>query len=59
MKRSGRFREQDLAALQEFVTDYPVAKAYLLYGGSHRLKFGSIEVVPLQEAIKYWLPLIS
>lgn len=58
VKRSGRFREQDLSGLKEFLADYPMAKAYLLYGGEQRLKFGPIEVTPLGEAMKDWLALI-
>src|SRR5262249_45897626 len=49
VKRSSRFREDDLDALREFVKDYPVASGYLLYGGSQRLKFDRIEVVPFEE----------
>ena len=59
VKRAGRFSEQDLSGLREFVTDYPAAKAYLLYGGSQRLKFGTIEVLPLEDALKDWLALIG
>jgi predicted AAA+ superfamily ATPase len=58
VKRAGRFREQDLAGLRQFHADYPVAKAYLLYGGSQRLKFGPIEVLPLEEAMKEGLALL-
>lgn len=59
VKRSGRFREEDLDVLKEFLADYPVAKAYLLYGGSQRLKFGAIEVLPLGEALKNWPKLLE
>jgi uncharacterized protein len=59
VKRSGRFREDDLGGLREFLADYPVAKTYLLYGGSQRLRFGSIDVLPLGEALKDCLALIS
>ena len=43
----------------EFRADYPVARTYLLYGGSQRLRFGSIDVLPLEEALKDWLALIK
>ena len=59
VKRSGRFREEDLAGLAQFCEDYPVAKAYLLYGGSQRLKFGRIEVLPIEDAMKGWLALLN
>jgi hypothetical protein len=47
------------SGLREFVADYPVARAYLVYGGSQRLRFGSIEVIPLEESMKNWLALIA
>jgi predicted AAA+ superfamily ATPase len=59
VKRSPRFREQDLLGLREFLADYPVAKAYLLYTGSDRLKYGAIDVLPLEDAMKDWLGLIN
>jgi predicted AAA+ superfamily ATPase len=59
VKRSGRFREEDLGGLREFLADYPMAKAYLLYGGSQRLKFGAIEVLPLGEALKRCLAMLT
>jgi uncharacterized protein len=59
VKRSGRFREQDLSGLQEFVADYPVARAYLLYGGTQHLKFGPIEVIPLEETMRGGWPFLK
>ena len=51
VKRSSRFREPDLASLGAFCADYPEAKAYLLYGGRQRYRFGNIDVVPLGEGL--------
>jgi hypothetical protein len=59
VKRSGRFREEDLGGLREFLADYPIARAYLLHGGAQRLKFGAIEVLPLAEALKDCVTLIE
>jgi len=59
VKRAGRFGEQDLLALKAFLADYPTARAYLLYGGRQRLKFETIEVMPLEEALQDWLALIG
>jgi predicted AAA+ superfamily ATPase len=47
VKRSSVFREGDLGALRLFRQDYPKARGYLLYGGTQRYRFGSIEVMPL------------
>jgi predicted AAA+ superfamily ATPase len=59
VKRSGRFREQDMSALREFCGDYPMAKGYLLYTGSERLRYGPIDVLPVEEAMKNWLALLE
>jgi uncharacterized protein len=51
VKRSSRFREQDLDALRLFRGDYPPARCKLLYGGERRYSFDGIEVWPLAEAL--------
>ncbi len=58
VRRSGRFRVEDLSGLREFVADYPVARGYLLYGGSERLKYGPIQVLPLEAALRNWRALL-
>jgi hypothetical protein len=55
----GPLSRRRLEGLREFLADYPVAKTCLLYGGSQRLRFGSIDVLPLGEALKDCLALIS
>lgn len=52
IKRSARFRSSDLAGLKAFLSDFPMAKAYHLYGGERRLYEGNIEILPIHEAIK-------
>lgn len=59
VKRSSRYRSEDLDILKEFQADYPMSKCFLLYGGTHRLKFGSIEVLPLDAAIRDWRGLLG
>jgi len=49
IKRSDRIRKEDLKALQSFAADYPMAKCYLLYSGSRRLREGAVEILPLTE----------
>ena len=51
VKRSSRFAERDLAALQLFCADYPEAQACLFYGGTMRYRFGPIEVMPLADGL--------
>ena len=52
VKRSSRFRDDDIASLRLFCTDYPQAHGLLLYGGHQRYRFGKIEVVPLGAGLK-------
>jgi uncharacterized protein len=51
VKRSARFSEADLKALQLFCGDYPEAKGWLLYGGTKSYRYGQIEVLPVVEAL--------
>jgi len=52
IKRSSRFSERDLEGLRLFCDDYPDAKGHLLFGGDQRYRYGPIDVLPLDEAIK-------
>lgn len=49
--RSSVFRESDLAGLELFLEDYPQARGHLFYGGTKRYRFGSIEVLPLEDGL--------
>lgn len=49
--RSAIFRESDLAGLRLFLEDYPAAQGHFLYGGTKKYRFGSIEVLPVGEAL--------
>ena len=51
VKRASRFREDDIASLRLFCTDYPQAHGLLLYGGHQRYRFGTIDVVPLEAGL--------
>lgn len=42
----------DLASLKTFLSDYPVAKGYLIYGGSVKGKREGIEIWPVADALK-------
>lgn len=51
VKRSSKLSGADFSGLRAFLKDYPMAKAFLLYGGSRRRKEGLVDLVPLQEAL--------
>lgn len=59
VKRSQRVRGEDLETLKLFLEDYPQAKAYLLYGGSVEYVFGNIRVLPIDQALRSLVPLLS
>ena len=52
VKRTARFREDDITALRLFCADYPQARGLLLYGGHQRYRFRNIDVVPLGAGLK-------
>jgi len=51
VKRSSTLRKRDFRGLRAFCRDYPMAKAYLFYGGRHRRFEDGVAVVPIQEAL--------
>ncbi len=51
VKHTGQVRPADLRGLQAFLTDYPEARATLLYLGARRERHGAIEVVPVAQAL--------
>ncbi|MCC7071425.1 MAG: ATP-binding protein [Deltaproteobacteria bacterium] len=51
VKRSGRFRDEDLDGLRLFRADYPAARCALLYGGEREYDFEGIRVLPLSRAL--------
>lgn len=52
VKRTARVRGADLAGLRSFISDYPMTKAYLIYGGNRRMKEKNIEVLPFEVCFK-------
>ena len=59
IKRSKNIAPADLKALKIFGADYPEAKLYILYGGTHRLYFDKIEAIPFEEALQNLSDLIG
>jgi hypothetical protein len=43
-----RFPDAPYFGLEAFLVDYPLAKAYLIYGGERSFSHGKIEVIDVQ-----------
>ncbi|HSB03887.1 MAG TPA: AAA family ATPase [Thermodesulfobacteriota bacterium] len=52
IKRTSRITSTMLGGLKSFLADYPMAKAYFVYGGNRRMYEGKIEIVPVLETLK-------
>lgn len=52
IKSKKNISSDDLYGLKSFMTDYPITKGYLIYGGNHKMYIGNIEVWPAAEALK-------
>lgn len=52
VKRSRRVTPKHLKGLKAFLSDYPVAKAYLVYGGDEELFFDDIQAVPVEKFLR-------
>ena len=46
-----RYTSKDIKNLKLFLKDYPMSKAYLLYGGDQRFYEDGIQIIPFQETI--------
>jgi predicted AAA+ superfamily ATPase len=51
VKSSSRVRPEDLAGLRLFLSDYPMAKAWLFHTGSRRWHESGVEIVPVTDAL--------
>jgi predicted AAA+ superfamily ATPase len=51
VKRTAKVRLKELQGLKLFLRDYPMAKAFYLYGGNQYYQEGNIEVIPIQDAL--------
>lgn len=51
VKRSSRFRNDDLHSLKLFLEEYPQAKGLLLYTGQDSFQYGNISVLPVEYAL--------
>lgn len=51
VKRTARLASGLLSSLKAFLADYPMAKAYLVYGGTRKRYEGNITLIPFKEAL--------
>jgi predicted AAA+ superfamily ATPase len=51
VKRAGRIDGAMTKGLRSFMSDYPMAKGYLFYGGARKLDLDGIEAIPLMQAL--------
>lgn len=52
VKRTGRVANSMLRGLRSFLADYPMAKAYFIYGGERRMREAEIEIIPMSDILK-------
>ena len=52
VKRSSRISKSMLTGLNSFIRDYPMAKAYFIYGGDRYMRQQGIEIFPFAHALK-------
>lgn len=52
VKRTSRVRDEDLSSLLLFKKDYPMADAFLIYGGQKEDKIRGIQILPLDQALR-------
>ena len=52
VKRTGKVSSSMLKGLKSFLNDYPMAKAYFIYGGKRRMRQDTIEIIPLIDFLK-------
>jgi len=52
IKRTARVSGVQLRGLRAFLKDYPMARAYFLYGGRRRLQEGPIDCLPMEDAFR-------
>jgi hypothetical protein len=58
VKRTARISRRDAAGLALFKHDYPMARCFLLYGGSRKENWPETEVWPVGEALVHLPELI-
>jgi len=52
VKRTGRVVKPMTSALASFRKDYPISKAYFVYGGQRTMREGQVDIIPMADALK-------
>ena len=52
IKRSATITKKSLRGLRAFGEDYPEARLYMLYSGTHKQYHGNITAIPFEQALK-------
>jgi predicted AAA+ superfamily ATPase len=52
VKRTRRVSNTMMRGLKAFLKDYPMAKAYFIYGGNRRMREGNIHILPMENTLK-------
>ena len=52
IKRTDKVSKPRLSGLISFLKDYPMAKAYFIYGGKRYMRQEAIEIIPMGDALK-------
>jgi len=59
IKRTARVSGVMLKGLKSFLRDYPMSKAYFIYGGSRQMRDGKISIIPIDNALRRLLEILS
>lgn len=59
VKRAARISGSLFKGLKSFLDDYPMAKAYFVYGGNRQMSEGKITVLPLAEMLTHLAEILS
>ena len=59
IKRTARVSGVMLKGLKSFLQDYPMSKAYFVYGGSREMRDGRISILPIEDALRRLPELLS
>jgi predicted AAA+ superfamily ATPase len=52
VKRTRKVKRSMLSGIRSFLADYPMAKAYFIYGGNRYMREGSIDILPFEDTLK-------
>jgi len=52
VKRTGKMKRSMLRGLRLFLRDYPMAKAYFIYGGNRPMREESISILPFEDTLR-------